>query len=220
MKKLQKALVTALSLTAIFSAVGCMQSVERTDEYYDGYGNYPFQGPRHMLVRQKADGRGNVEYITVDNGDTKINQSDVARYHKGRYKPMNQNQQINQSNGYGNVNQNSDGMYFVEHDQAHYKSPQKSSNGQMTWWWNTYNYNCGYNGMASWGYYSYNSYCNYGGWNHYYAPYSYNWYYNWSWRPTYYYNNSFWYYAQGWNNWYYYGGYNYYYFWMPGYNWF
>lgn len=218
MKKLQKALVAALSITAIFSAVGCMQNIER-DDYYDSYGNYPFQGPRHMLVRKKADGRGNVEYITIDNGDTRINQSDVARYHKGRYRPMNQNQQINHNDGYANVSQGSDGMYFVEHDQNYYKSPMKSGNGQMTWWWNTYNYNCASNGMASWGYYSYNSYCNYG-WNHYYAPYSYSWYYNWSWRPTYYNNNAFWYYAQGWNNWYYYGGYNYYYFWMPGYNWF
>ena len=208
MKKLQSALsALTLSVAVLFSAVGCVDSNNRYTDYYDNNNSYPYQGPQHIVIRSRSDG-SSTEYITLDGPISEPQRpQDLSRFDNNvKFKSVNNRQAITKSAGYSNVNKGEDGMYFVQQDQ-NFIRPNNSAAKQTTYWWSMGG--CGYN----WGYYSYNNYCSYG-WNHYYSPYYSNWYgyNNWSWNPTYYWNNSFYYYTPGWSNWYSWGGYNYYYY--------
>lgn len=216
-------LALAMAATSILTMVGCGESATEAgyNNYgYGGYNNgygygygttyYPYNN-RYLLMRSNGQ---ETQYANVD--QPLNSQSDVAKYHRtAEFQPMNRNQTIDQQNGYQNVNNNSDGMYFTQHNQQQYQQqdPYKSGQRQSTYWYYNYRYSCG--GGYNVGYWGYRGACGYNSWNHIYAPYNYSWYNNWWWRPTYYNANNFWYYAPGWNNAYAYMGWNYYYFWIP-----
>lgn len=211
MKKLHSGALKYISTAAIaiLTMVGCSGQNQNSDSYYNGYGYggyyyYPSSTPRYMVMRQNTQ-TGQTDYASSEQA---MDQRAVVN---ANYQPMNNGQQINQQNGYSNVNGN--GTYFVNHSNGQYQDPYQNAQRQSAVGWvNNYAYSCGYRT----GYYGFRGYCN-TGWNHIYTPwYGYN---NWAWRPTYYYNNNFWYYTSYWNQPYYWNNYVYYQYWLPTYSW-